>query len=64
MEKDYYIQKQKDEIALLRSQVSTIVFRIGYCFELADTYSISHQLKRLEITELQLRHRQCDNHMT
>ena len=24
MEKDYYIQKQKDEIALLRSQVSAI----------------------------------------
>ena len=57
MEKDYYIQKQKDEIALLRSQVSAIGYRIGYCLELTDTYSISHSLKRLEITELQLRHR-------
>ena len=38
MEKDYYIQKQKDEIALLRSQVSAIGFRIDYCLELADTY--------------------------
>ena len=31
MEKDYYIQKQKDEIALLRSQVSAIKLRHRYC---------------------------------